>query len=129
MDGKIRDQMQFSQIIDFSPYPIAIFTPQYKLSMVNKAFEKETKMLNRDLEEGNIRILQCNINDMQMASAITKVFAGETTFLEGLKDPFFMFSKISPKSIRGPDCFSKAVIFPIPAEDGEAAYGVIAFMP
>ncbi len=34
----------FPQIIDFLPYPIAIFTPQYTLVMINKAFAKAVKM-------------------------------------------------------------------------------------
>jgi hypothetical protein len=34
----IANEGLFSQIIDFFPYPIAIFTPQYTLTMVNTAF-------------------------------------------------------------------------------------------
>jgi PAS domain-containing protein len=40
----IENEGLFSQIIDFFPYPIAIFTPQHTLTMVNKAFAAETKM-------------------------------------------------------------------------------------
>jgi hypothetical protein len=41
----------FSKIIDFFPYPIAIFTPQYTLSMVNKAFTAETKIQQVNIEK------------------------------------------------------------------------------
>lgn len=42
----------FSQVIDFFPYPIAIFTPDYTLTLVNKAFEAErkTQVLNAEKE-------------------------------------------------------------------------------
>lgn len=40
----IANERLFSQIIDFFPYPITIFTPQYTLAIVNKAFSMETKM-------------------------------------------------------------------------------------
>jgi AraC family transcriptional regulator len=84
----------FSQIIDFFPYPIAIFTPQYTLAMVNKAFAAETKTQFKNLEKGTVRILQYKINDTQLAAAVTRVFAGDTFFLEDLKNPFSMFSGI-----------------------------------
>ena len=76
----IANEGLFSQIIDFFPYPIAIFTPQYTLSIVNKAFAAETKTRFRDLEKGAVRILQYKINDMRLAAAVRKVFAGDTFF-------------------------------------------------
>ena len=51
----------FSQIIDFFTYPIAIFTPHYTLTMVNKAFAAETKTRFMNLEKGAVRILQYKI--------------------------------------------------------------------
>ena len=54
----IANEGLFSQIIDYFPYPIAIFSPQYTLVMVNKAFAEETKMWPVDLEKGAVRLLQ-----------------------------------------------------------------------
>jgi len=79
----------FSQIIDFFPYPIVIFTPQYTLAMVNKAFAAETKTRFMNSEKGAVRILQYKIDDMQLATAVTRVFAGDTFFFRGLKEPVF----------------------------------------
>jgi AraC family transcriptional regulator len=125
----IENEGLFSQIIDFFPYPIAIFTPQHTLTMVNKAFAAETKMRFTNLEKGAVRILQYKINDTQLAVAVTRVFAGDTFFLEGLKSPFSMFSGIARQSAPQSDRFSKAVIFPVPADDVEITHGVIVFMP
>lgn len=125
----IANEGLFSQVIDFFPYPIAIFTQQYTLVMVNKAFVSETKMRFTNLEKEDVRILQYKINDTQLAVAVMKVFAGGTFFLEGLKDPFSMFSEIARQSIPQPDRFSKAAIFPVPADDAKITHGVIVFMP
>ena len=119
----------FSQIVDFFPYPIVIFTPQYTLAMVNKAFAAEIKMRFMNLGKRTVRILQHKINDMQLAAAVTGVFAGDTFFLENLKNPFSMFSGITQQRAAEPDRFNRAVIFPVPADDAEITHGVIVFMP
>ena len=72
----------FSQVIDFFPYPMAIFTPQYTLAVVNKAFMAETETPAKNLEKGDIRILQYKIEDAQLAVAVSRVFAGDTILLE-----------------------------------------------
>lgn len=109
----IANEGLFSQIIDFFPYPIAIFTPQYTLAMVNKAFAAEIKTRFMNSEKGAVRILQYKIDDMQLPAAVTRVFAGDTFFLEDLKNPFSMFSGITQQSAPQPDRFNKAVIFPV----------------
>ncbi|HYE83239.1 MAG TPA: hypothetical protein VEG39_13870 [Clostridia bacterium] len=125
----IANEGLFSQIIDFFPYPIAIFTPQYTLAMVNKAFAAETKTRFMNLEKGALRILQYKINDTQLAAAVMQVFAGDTFFLEDLNNPFSMFSGIVRQSALQSDSFNKAVIFPVPADDAKITHGVIVFMP
>ena len=125
----IANEGLFSQIIDFFPYPLAIFTSQYTLTMVNKAFTVETKIQSMDLEKEATRILQYKIDDVQLVTAVTEVFNGNTFFIEGLKKPFSMFSGIKQQTALQPDRFKKAVIFPVPADDAEISHGVIVFMP
>jgi hypothetical protein len=124
----IANELLFSQIIDFFPYPIAIFTPEYTLAMVNKAFSAEAERLAKSPEESPVKILQYKIDNIQLASAVKKVFAGYTFFIEDLKDPFSMFSGIEVQSPQ-PGPFNKAVIFPVSADDVEITHGVIVFMP
>ena len=124
----IANEGLFSQIIDFFPYPLAIFTPQYTLALVNKAFAAETKTPVMTPEKGAVRILQHKIDDMQLASAVTRVFKGNTFFLEDLKNPFSMFSGFSQPSAPQLSRFNKAVIFPVPADDAKITHGVIVFM-
>ena len=125
----IANEGLFSKIIDFFPYPITIFTPQYTLAMINKAFAAEMKTRFRDLEKGTVRILQYKINDLRLAAAVRKVFAGDTFFLEDLKDPFSMFFGIARQSAPQPDRFHKVIIFPVPADNAKITHGVIVFMP
>ena len=125
----IENEGLFSQIIDFLPYPLAIFTPQYTLAMTNKAFAEETKTRVMYPEKGAVRILQHKIDDIQLAAAVTGVFAGNTFFLEDLKNPFSMFSGITQQRAAESNRLNKAVIFPVPADDAEITHGVIVFMP
>ena len=125
----IENEGLFSQIINFFPYPLAIFTPQYTVVMVNKALAEDTKTRVMYPEKGAARILQHKINDMRLAAAITGVFAGNTFFLEDLKNPFSMFSGITQQRAAEPDRFNRSVIFPVPADDAKITHGVIVFMP
>lgn len=125
----IENEGLFFQIIDFFPYPLAIFTPQYTLAMANKAFTAETKTRVMYPEKGAARILQHKISDIQLATAVRGVFAGNTFYLEDLNNPFSMFSGITKQSAAEPDRFNRVVIFPVPADDAEITHGVIVFMP
>jgi hypothetical protein len=132
--GLIANNGLFSQIIDFLPYPIAIFTPQYTLAIMNKAFAAETKRLVENSGKENpgkegARILKYKINDTQLAVAITRIFAGDTFFLENLKNPFSMFFENTGQSAQQTSRFNKAVVFPVPANDAEITHGAIMFMP
>ena len=64
-----------SQIADYLPYPIAIFTPRHTLAMVNRAIWEETKIGAIDLKIRVVRILKYRIDDVQMTTAVTNVLA------------------------------------------------------
>lgn len=118
-----------SQIIDFFPYPLAIFTLNYTLVMVNKAFTEETKMQLKNQGNGCVRVLIHKIEDTQLVAAVTRVFAGDTFLLEGLQSPFSMFSGIPEYNAQQSNRFNKAVIFPVPNAEGRITHGVIVYMP
>lgn len=125
----ISNEGLYSQIIDFFPYPLAIFTANYKLAVTNKAFASVTKTCVMYPEKGTMRILLRRIDEMQQAAAIKGVFTGNTYFLEGLKNPFSMFSGIKQQNIPEPDRFTRIVAFPVPADDNTISHGVILFLP
>jgi len=119
----------FSQIIDLFPYPIAIFTPQYTLTIANKAFAEEIKSLSANSDKKADRILKYKINDTRIASAVTRVFSGETVYLEDIKNPFSMFPGVVKRNASASGHYSRAVIFPVPADGDTITHGVIVFMP
>jgi len=125
----ITNEGLYSQIIDLFPYPIAIYTDNYKLSMTNRAFSSETKTHVEYPGKGNVHILLLRIDDMQLAAAVKGVFAGKTYFLEGIRNPFSMFSGITQQNMPEPDRFTRIVIFPVPANDDTISHGVILFLP
>lgn len=111
----------FSQIVNYFPYPIAIFTPDYELAMVNDAFATATKARPA-------RILQYKIKDAQLISAIVQVFKGDTFLLEELKSPFSMFPGIKLKN-EATESLKKVIVFPVLADDNTITHGVIVFLP
>jgi hypothetical protein len=119
----------FSRILDFLPFPLAIFKFDYTLVMANKAFMVQTQTRQVNFEKGSVRILPYRINDVQFAAAIIQVFKGDTFFLSGLQNPFSIFSGVSGQSKRSPDNFTRAVIFPVPVDGSEISHSVIMFMP
>ena len=117
----------FSQIIDFCPYPIAVFTPQGILETVNNAFAAETGAIPDDLGAGRLNIYRCISDDIALTSAIRLAFAGETCFLDDLKNPLIRFSEGKRKKNSTTKDYRKAIVFPIPAEDGLVTHGVAVF--
>lgn len=117
----------FSQIIDFCPYPIAVFTLQGILETVNDAFAVETGSNLEDLGAGRLNIYHCISDNIALTSAIRQAFTGEICFLDNLKYPLFRFSEQKRKKNSASKNYSKAIVFPIPAEDGLVMHSVAVF--
>ncbi|MDD2497873.1 MAG: hypothetical protein PHY90_07075 [Desulfitobacteriaceae bacterium] len=117
----------FSQIIYFCPYPIAVFTPQGILETVNNAFAAKTGANQEDLKAGRLNIYHCISDDIALMRAIRQAFAGETCFLDDLKNPLIGFPERKRKKDSPSKNYHKAIVFPIPAEDGLAMHGVAVF--
>ncbi len=116
----------FSQIIDFCPYPIAVFTLQGILETVNNAFAAETGATPEDLGAGRLNIYHCIFDNIALTSAVRQAFAGETCFLDDLKYPLFRFPE-KRKNDSKPKNYRKAIVFPISAEDGLVMHSVAVF--
>ena len=117
----------FSQIIDFCPYPIAVFTSQGILETVNDAFAAETGVNMEDPASGRLNIYRCISDDIALTSAIRQVFTGKTCFLDDLRHPLCRTSEQKRKKSFVLKNYRKAIVFPIPAEDGLVMHGVAVF--
>jgi len=117
----------FSQIIDYCPYPIAVFTPQGTLIMANHALFKEAKLESKDLEAGKCNVFRQNSSNIQLHNAVKQIFTGKTFLLEGLEEPLSIFSGAKRDNKMSSENFDKAIVFPIFNDDGEISHGVIVF--
>ena len=117
----------FSQIIDFCPYPIAVFTTQGILETVNNSFAAETGANPEDLGAGRLNIYHCISDNVALTSAIRQAFAGETCFLDDLKYPLVRFPKQKTRKDSTSKNYHKAIVFPISAEDGLVIHSVAVF--
>ncbi|MFA5749234.1 MAG: hypothetical protein WC927_03945 [Bacilli bacterium] len=124
----ISNEGLFSQIIDFFPYPIIIYTLHYTVFLTNRAFVTEINEHFIKTEKGALQIQQYKITDIQLAASLTKVFEGKTFYLEGIKNPFSMFSGITKKSNTDVSHFNRVLIFPVPEKDDSITHGVLMFM-
>lgn len=117
----------FSQIIDYCPYPIAVFTQQGALITANNVLFKEAKIKCKDLEEGKCNIFKHNSGNIQLINAVKQVFTGKTFLLESLKNPLSIFSGTKRENELPSKNFEKAIVFPIFAHDGKVTHGVVVF--
>ena len=117
----------FSQIIDFCPYPIAVFTLQGILETVNNSFVAETGANPDNLKAGKLNIYNYISDNIELTIAIRQAFAGETCFLDDLKYPLFRFSEQKTKKDSTLKNYRKAIVFPISAEDGLVMHSVAVF--
>lgn len=117
----------FSQIIDYCPYPIAVFTKQGNLITANHALLKEGAIKLKDLEAGKCNIFMHNSGNIQLINAAKQVFTGKTFLLEGLKDPLSLFTGTSMEDGSPIKNYEKAIIFPVLADDGKVTHGVVVF--
>ncbi len=117
----------FHQIIDYCPYPIAVFTQQGTLVAANNALIKETKIKYKDLAEGKCNIYERNSDNFQLVNAARQVFTGKTFFLENLKNPLAIFSETKRGSESPSKNFERAIVFSISDDDGKITHGVVVF--
>lgn len=118
----------FSQIIDYCPYPIAVFTPQGILETINNAFADETEVNSKDLEAGKLSIYNYISNNTELNNAIRQTFNGKTRFFEGLMNPLSGFAGMREMKDPPYKSYKKVIVFPIPSEDGAIMHGVAVFM-
>ena len=123
----IANESLFSKIIDFCPYPIAIFTPQGILETVNDAFAAETGVNPEDLRAGRMNIYHCISDNIALTNAIKQAFAGKTCFLDDLQNTLESFSEQKRKLDFPSKHYHKVIVFPIPDEDSLAMHGVAVF--
>jgi len=117
----------FSQIIDFCPYPIAVFTAQGILEKVNDAFTVQTGIKSGETESGKLSIYNCISGDDELIAAIRQALNGKTCSLETLNNPFLGLPTTKLPQDLPSKSYRYATVFPIPSEEGAILHGVVVF--
>ena len=117
----------FSQVIGNFPFPIAIFDQSGTLTMVNQEMLQKACIKSGDIEAKRINLLSRTAADASMLKAVEAVFLGETTLLQSLEEPLYMFAGEASLS----DCsggYQRAVFFPVLSNSENVIHGVVMLM-
>ncbi len=125
----IANEALFFQIIDYFPYPIAVFTQMRQLLAANHAFLKETGLSKMDLEKGTCSILRKkSIDNYQIYNAVEQVFSGQTTFLNDLNNSLSLFFEYEQQHKMPLVPCKNAVLFPVRDYEDFITHGVAVFL-
>lgn len=123
----IRNEGLFSQVIQYFPYPIAVFTRDGVINMANQKFFDETNRNPKDVSEDKINMHdRLTTENYEILEAVQDVFSGETKLLKNLSDPLSMFVRDDDE--KSPANFGGAIFFPLVGDKGQIAYGVVMFI-
>ena len=125
----IANEALFFQIIDYFPYPVAVFTQMRQLVAANNAFITETSLCKMDLEKGTYSILRKkSIDNYQIYNAVEQVFFGQTTFINELNNSLSLFFEYE-QQIRTPlSLYKNAAFFPVSDDFDFITHGVAVFL-
>ncbi len=115
----------FVQIIDYFPYPIAVFSSNGMLEVVNNALLAEVGVSDRKMLVNRLNIFSYSSDIAAgISDAIKRVLAGETIFLFDLKDTLKTLGESYGITGRGLPACQDAIFFPITDNDGKVCNAV-----
>ena len=125
----IANEALFFQILDYFPYPVAVFTQMWQLVAANKAFITETSLCKMDLEKGTYSILRKkSINNYQIYNAVEQVFSGQTTFINELNNSLSLFFEYEQQHRTPSFPCKNAAFFPVSDDNDFITHGVAVFL-
>lgn len=125
----IANDVLFFQIIDYFPYPVAVFTQMRQLVAANKAFITETSLCKIELEKGTYSILRMkSIDNYQIYKAVEQVFSGQTTFINELNNPLSLFFEYEQQHRTPLSPYKNAAFFPVSDDFDFITHGVAVFL-
>ena len=125
----IANDVLFFQIIDYFPYPVAVFTQMRQLVAANKAFITETSLCKIELEKGTYSILRMkSIDNYQIYKAVEQVFLGQTTFINELNNSLSLFFEYEQQHRTPLSPYKNAAFFPVSDDFDFITHGVAVFL-
>jgi PAS domain S-box-containing protein len=110
---------RFKQVIEQMPYPVAIFSPDGTVVMVNSTFLEMLQISSLDQFIGKFNLFSDPVAArIGKVDQVCKAFKGETVFLSHQEIPIGMINK-RPGAGNKDTIFIEATIFPVYLQPGE----------
>lgn len=117
----------FVQIIDYFPYPIAVFLPDGLLKLVNHALLTAANLSSNEAIVGRYNIFGSPApTETGITKAVKRALTGETVYLFDLKSPLKSFTgQTTNEGIPG---HHDAVVFPVSDHNEEISHAVVVLI-
>lgn len=117
----------FVQIIDYFPYPIAVFLPDGLLKLVNHALLTAANLSSNEAIVGRYNIFGHPApKETAISKAVKLALTGETVYLFDLKSPLKSFTgQTTREGISG---HHDAVFFPLSDHKGRISHAVVVLI-
>jgi len=117
------------RIIDYFPYPIAVFSSDGILELVNYALLNEVNVSERETIVNRYNVFYDSSDTAAvLTNAIKRVLAGETVFLFDLKDALKSIAGSNLINGRDISVCRDAILFPITDSEKKVCHVVVVLM-
>ena len=117
------------RIIDYFPYPIAVFSSDGILELVNYALLNEVNVSERETIVNRYNVFYDSSDTAAvLTNAIKRVLAGETVFLFDLKDTLKCLVEAYGITDKGIPVCQDGIFFPITDNNGKVCHVVIVLI-
>jgi PAS domain-containing protein len=118
-----------AQIIDYFPYPMAVFLPNGLLRMVNHTLLAAAGLSDSEDIVGKYNVFRHSSHlENWIAEAIKRALAGETIFLSNREAPPMSFGEAGKPTNRGITIYQEAVVFPLMDNNGTISHAVVVLI-
>ncbi|NLC08335.1 MAG: hypothetical protein GX755_10315 [Syntrophomonadaceae bacterium] len=125
----IADGDLFARIIDYFPYPIAVFLPDGLLRMVNRMLLAAADLSDSQGIVGKYNVFSHSSHlENGIAEAIKRALAGETVFLSQHQSPLMSLGRAVGTTDRAIADRQDAVVFPLTDNNGVISHAVVVLI-
>jgi len=118
-----------TQIIDYFPYPIAVFLPDGRLRIVNHTLLAAANLSDSEDIVGKYNVFSHSSSlENWIPEAIKRALAGETIFLSNREAPLMSFGEAGQPTGRGITIHQEAVVFPLMDSNGTISHAVVVLI-
>lgn len=118
-----------AQIIDYFPYPIAVFLPNGRLRMVNHTLLAAANLCDGEGIVGKYNVFSHSSHpENEISAAIKRALAGETVFLSDRESPLMILGKTGQTTGSGLTGRQEAIVFPVTDNNGAISHAVVVLI-